>query len=142
MEWIRGQYTLSTDKSRLDLERVHAFLSTVYWSMGIPKATIAKAVEHSVAFGLYSETEQVGFARVITDFATHAYVCDVYVEESHRGHGLAAWMMECMLAHPELQGLRRWMLITRDAHGLYRKLGFTEARPGAWMEIARPDIYR
>jgi GNAT superfamily N-acetyltransferase len=142
-EWTRGEYSISTDPARLDRPAIREFLAASYWSPEIPQEVVDRAIEGSLSFGLYRAGRQIGFARAITDRATFAYVADVYVLEEHRGHGLALWLMETVLAHPELQGLRRWMLITRDAHALYRKVGFVGAqRPDLLMEITRPDIYR
>lgn len=143
VEWRRGEYSISTDPSRLDRTAIREFLASSYWSPEIPQEVVDRAIEGSLSFGLYLDGRQIGFARAITDRATFAYVADVYVLEEHRGRGLALWLMETVLAHPELQGLRRWMLITRDAHALYRKVGFVDAqRPDRIMEITRPDIYR
>jgi len=129
-EWERGDYIISTDPARIDLAEVHRYLSQSYWAPGIPKEVIARSVAGSLTFGVYRGAEQVGFARVITDRATFAYLADVYVLEAHRGRGLARWLMEVIRGHPELQGLRRWLLATRDAHGLYAQFGFTPvARP-------------
>jgi GNAT superfamily N-acetyltransferase len=125
-EWRRGAYLVTTDKGRLDLALVHGFLKTSYWAAGIPAEVVRRSVENSLAFGLFRDDEQVGFARVVTDYATFAYLADVFVLEPHRGQGLGKWMMEVVFSHPELQGLRRWMLATKDAHELYRKYGFTE----------------
>jgi GNAT superfamily N-acetyltransferase len=142
-EQRRGPFLISTDPARLDLAVIHSFLSTSYWAKGIPLATIRAALAHSLAFGLYEDARQVGFARVVTDTATFAYLADVFVLESHRGQGLAKWLMAAILAHPELQGLRRWMLVTRDAHGLYRQQGFQPARrPENVMEITHAGIYK
>ena len=134
-EWRRGAYLVTTDKARLDLEVVHSFLKTSYWAAGIPAEVVRRSVENSLAFGLFRGDEQVGFARVVTDYATFAYLADVFVLEPHRGHGLGKWMMEVVISHPDLQGLRRWMLATRDAHELYREYGFTELEePSIFME--------
>jgi GNAT superfamily N-acetyltransferase len=142
VEYRKGRYLISTDKSRLDLDVIHGFLTRSYWAAGIPRQIVEKSVEHSLCFGLYDGAEQVGFARVISDFATFAYLADVFVLESHRGRGLSKWLMERIMAHPELQGLRRWMLATRDAHGLYRRYGFGPLEaPDNYMVIARPNIY-
>jgi GNAT superfamily N-acetyltransferase len=119
VEATRGEYTISTDRSRIDVPAVHAFLSTTYWSPGIPEEVLRRGIAGSICFGIYRGREQVGFCRVITDCATYAYLSDVYVLEAHRGHGLATWMMEVVMAHPSLQGLRRFSLSTRDASGLY-----------------------
>ena len=136
-------YEISTDRSRLDLDLVHSFLVRSYWSAGVPRAVVARSLEHSICFGVYKATAQVGLARVITDRASFAYLADVFILEEHRGRGLSKWLMECVVGHPELQGLRRFMLLTSDAHGLYRQFVFTElADPRRVMEIARPDIYR
>jgi GNAT superfamily N-acetyltransferase len=136
-EWRRGEYFISADKSRLDLTVIHDYLTKSYWAAGIPIETVKKSIEHSLAFGVYKEGKQVGFARVITDFATFAYIGDVFILEDYRGQGLSKWLMEVIADCPELQGLRRWVLLTRDAHGLYRKTGFTEPQnPERYMEKA------
>lgn len=123
--WRRGDYLISTDPSLLDLELVHRFLSEeAYWSPGVPRDVVERSIEHSLNFGLYREKDQVGFARVVTDCATFAWVADVFVIEAHRGHGLGKWLMETVVAHPDLRTLRRWLLATVDAHGLYEPLGF------------------
>jgi GNAT superfamily N-acetyltransferase len=140
----RGPYELSTDPARLDLQAVHAYLTRSYWSPGIPRDVVDRAAANSLCFGLYHAGEgQVGFARVVTDRATFAYLCDVYVLEGHRGHGLSKWLMTAIVEHPELQGLRRFMLGTKDAHGLYAQYGFTPLdNPARMMEILRPQVYR
>lgn len=135
-------YEVSTDTRRLDLNAIHAFLTQSYWALGVPRATVAKAVQNSVCVGVYLGHEQIGFARAVTDKATFAYLADVYVLESHRGHGLSRRMMEALTAHPELQGLRRMLLVTRDAHGLYEKFGFQPlAAPARFMERHHPSPY-
>ncbi|MDN5201670.1 GNAT family N-acetyltransferase [Fulvivirgaceae bacterium BMA10] len=140
--FIKGNYTLSTDKTKLDLDAIHHYLTRSYWSTGIPKEVIAGAIEGSLCFGLYHEQEQVGFARVITDTSTFAYLADVYILKPHRGQGLSRWMMEVIMNYPSLQGLRRWMLATKDAHGLYKKFGFTPLeKVELFMEISVPNIY-
>lgn len=139
----RGDYTLSTDTTRLDLAAMHAFLSTTYWSPGLPLAVLQRAVAGSQCIGLYHGADQVGFARVITDRATFAYLADVYVLPAHRGQGLSKWMVGALLTLPDLQGLRRCMLATRDAHGLYAQFGFKPlAAPDRFMEVHRPDAYQ
>jgi ribosomal protein S18 acetylase RimI-like enzyme len=139
----REGFTVSTDPARLDVQAIHAFLSTSYWAEGIPRETVERSLRNSLCFGLYEGERQIGLARMITDKATYAYLCDVYVLPEWRGRGLGTWMMECVMAHPDLQGLRRFSLVTRDAHELYRPFGFTEiASPGRYMEIARPGIYQ
>ena len=138
-------YEISTDQSRLDFDAIHAYLTRSYWSPGIPMVTVEKAAKHSLCFGVYEKATgaQVGFARVVTDHATFAYLCDVYVLEEHRGHGLGKRMMREVMAHPALTGARRIMLATRDAHGLYRQSGFTVAGSlGNLMEVVRSDMYR
>lgn len=142
-EWTRGEFVISTDRSRLDVEAVHRFLSTEsYWSPGIPLEVVRRAIEHSLAFGVYRGGEQVGFARVVTDYTTFAYLADVFILASQRGQGLSKWLMEAIQSHPDLQGLRRWMLATRDAHGLYAQHGFTPLKvPERFMERHDPDVY-
>lgn len=142
-EWHRGEYYISTDKSKLDLAVIHNFLTTSYWAAGIPIETVKKSLEHSLNFGVYEGGKQVGFARVITDYATFAYIGDVFILEDHRGQGLSKWLMQVIADHAELQGLRRWVLLTRDAHGLYRKTGFMEpVNPERYMEKIFPDVYK
>ena len=143
LSWRRGKYQISTDTARVDLSVVHGFLNSSYWAEGIPLEVVSRSLEHSLCFGLYEGDAQVGFARVVTDRATFAYLCDVFVVDSHRGGGLGKWLMETVVAHPDLQGLRRWLLATRDAHDLYRHLGFTDlTRPGIFMERHAPDVYK
>ena len=115
---------LSTDRERLDLDVIHGFLTECYWAKGISREIVARSMENSLCFGIYSRNQQVGFARVISDFATYAYIADVFVLDAYRGRGLGKWLMECIMQHPRLQGLRRWSLVTDDAHGLYAKFGF------------------
>jgi GNAT superfamily N-acetyltransferase len=141
----RDGYTISTDRARLDIDAIHAFLSTEsHWALGIPKDVVARSIAHSVAAGVYApEGGQIGFARVITDYATFAYLCDVYVLDAHRGRGLGAWLTETLVGLPELQRIRRWTLATKTAHGLYEKFGFAVPKwADAYMDIVRPDIYR
>jgi GNAT superfamily N-acetyltransferase len=138
-------YEISTDPARLDIVAMHAYLTRSYWSPGIPFATVERAARHSLCFGLYERASgrQVGLTRVVTDHATFAYLCDVYVLEEHRGHGLGKLLMRTVMAHPALTGARRTMLGTRDAHGLYRQFGFSDAAgTKVLMEILRPDMYR
>jgi GNAT superfamily N-acetyltransferase len=139
----RDGYVISPEKTRLDVAAIHTYLTRSYWSPGIPQDVIEKAIAGSLSFGLFTEKgQQVGFARMITDCATFAYLADVYVLEQHRGKGLSKWMIETILAYPSLQGLRRVLLATRDAHGLYARFGFKPlARPESFMEIHRPNIY-
>jgi GNAT superfamily N-acetyltransferase len=143
IEFRRDKFVISTDRARLDLDVVHSFLTNCYWAQGIPKEVVARSIEHSLCFGVYDGSgAQVGFARVVSDFATVAYLGDVFVLESHRGHGLGKWLMECIMRHPALQNLRRWILLTRDAHGLYSQFGFTPVKaPERYMELHRADVY-
>jgi GNAT superfamily N-acetyltransferase len=122
---LPDDYEISTDRARLDLDAIHRFLSTeAYWSPGVSRDTVERSIAGSMPFGVYRGAEQVGFARVVTDGATFAWLADVYIEAPHRGHGLGKRLVETILAHPELHGLRRWLLATADAHGLYRQYGF------------------
>jgi GNAT superfamily N-acetyltransferase len=138
-------YVVSTERERLDLDVVHGFLRTAYWSAGIPRATVERAVEHSLPFGLYAPGgAQCGFARVVSDRATFAYLGDVFVLPGHRGRGLGVWLVECVLAHPELQGLRKWHLATADAHALYERFGFVPPRSAEaqlFLERAPAELY-
>lgn len=142
VQYRRDGFLISTNRARLDVDVIHDFLTNCYWCKGIPRETVARSIEHSLCFGIYDESDQVGFARVISDFATYAYIGDVFVLESHRGRGLSKWLMECILQHPQLQGLRRWSLVTSDAHGLYSQFGFIPLQaPERWMEIHNRDVY-
>ena len=141
-EWRQGTFTISTDRSRLDVDAIHAFLAASYWAAGMPRHVLERAIENSLAFGIYEGERLIGFARAITDLATYAYLADVFVIESHRGRGLSKWLMECVLEHPDLQGLRRFALFTRDAQGLYERYGFGPARGNStYMERWTPDVY-
>ena len=141
-EWKQGEYTISTDRARIDLKTVHSFLTESYWAAGVPLEIVKRSIENSLPFGLYDNDRQIGFARVITDYATFAYLADVFVLEDARGAGLGKWLVAVIDSHPELQGLRRWMLATRDAHGLYRAVGFEILKqPDRWMEKHRPGVY-
>lgn len=140
LEELRGEYSISTDKSLLDLGVIHGFLNASYWAAGRSVETIRRSIENSLPFGVYKGTKQVGFARVITDYATFAWIADVFILDEHQGKGLGKWLMEVIIAHPELQGFRRWVLATKDAHELYRKFGFNELRlPERWMERHDPN---
>jgi len=143
VEYQRGEFVVSTEVARLDLDVIHGFLTNCYWARGIPREVVARSIKHSLCFGVYDGSgAQIGFARVVSDFATVAYLGDVFVLESHRGRGLSKWMMECIMQHPSLQGLRRWILLTRDAHGLYSQFGFTPVKSAErYMELHRPDVY-
>ena len=138
----RGAMVISTDRSLLNVELVHDYLVRSYWAKGIPRTVFERSIGNSLCFGIYDAGRQVGFARVISDFATYAYLADVFVIEEYRGRGLSRWLMECIVAHPDLQGLRRWTLATRDAHGLYAKFGFTPlGTPDRFMERHDPMVY-
>lgn len=142
VEFRRGSCLVSTDRRKLDLDVIHSFLTNCYWCPGIPRAVVARSIRGSLCFGVYVDKRQVGFARVITDYATYGYLADVFILEGHRGHGLSKWMMQCIMRHPALQNLRRWSLVTRDAHGLYEQYGFVRpARPERYMEIVRRSVY-
>jgi GNAT superfamily N-acetyltransferase len=140
----REAFSISTDQARLDRPMIHEFLSQrSYWATGIPRSVVERSIENSLCFGLYHANRQIGFARVVTDKATFAYLGDVFVLEAYRGRGLAKWLVESIVRHPDLQGLRRIILGTRDAHGLYAQFGFKPvASPERLMEILQPDIYR
>jgi GNAT superfamily N-acetyltransferase len=139
----RGEYTITTENDRLDVNAIHGYLTTSYWSPGVPKETVERSIANSLCFGLFHGPHQVGLARVITDKATFAYLADVYVLEPHRCKGLSKWMLEVIRDHQELQGLRRFMLATSDAHGLYAQFGFTPlANPSRMMEIHALNVYR
>jgi GNAT superfamily N-acetyltransferase len=144
LDWHRGAFTVTTDPARLDLDAAHAFLITAYWCEDIPRPVLARACANSLCFSLLAPGDrQIGLARVVTDRATFAYLCDVYVLSESRGMGLGRWLMECVMAHPDLAGIRRFSLVTRDAHGLYGPLGFAPlAQPDRHLEIARPGLYR
>lgn len=133
----------SDDPQRIDLDILHGFLKESYWAYGIPYDTVAESVRNSVNMGLYDGDRMIGFARAVTDCATFAYLGDVFVREDYRGRGLGVWVTQCLLEHPRLQGLRRWMLATKDAHDVYAKLGFKPLDdPSTIMTIHDPDIYK
>jgi ribosomal protein S18 acetylase RimI-like enzyme len=144
IEWSRDGFEVSDDPARLDLPAIHRFISgESYWAEGISEALLARAIANSLCLGLYRGSLQAGFARVVTDRATYGYLCDVYVERAHRGCGLGKWLVACVLEHPDLQGLRRIALMTRDAHDLYRPFGFrTLPEATRYLEIHRPDVYK
>lgn len=143
VEASRGEYRISTDRKRIDAAAVREYLARSYWAQGISREVVERSIEGSLCFGLFFQERQVGFARIVTDAMTFAYLCDVYVLEEHRGRGLSKWLMETVLAHAALQRIRRFVLATRDAHSLYERYGFRRlAQPESYMEIFRPDIYR
>jgi ribosomal protein S18 acetylase RimI-like enzyme len=142
-ERSRDTFRITTDIAAMDLDAIHAYLTRSYWSEGISKELVARAMAGSLCFGLLEGSRQIGFARVITDRVTYAYLCDVYVLEEYQGRGLGTWLMRELMTHPGLQGLRRFGLVTRDAHGLYERFGFSAlTNPAGHMEIARPGLYR
>lgn len=135
-EWQRDGFTISTDNERLDIPLIHDFIANQsYWAKGRRIETVQLALENSLNFGLYKNSQQIGFARVVTDYCTFAWLADVFIVDAHRGQGPSKWLMDVILAHPEVRGIRRWVLATRDAHGLYRQFGFTQMlQPERWME--------
>ena len=143
MTAVRGTLRLSTLADEMDVDAVHAYLSgESYWARGVPRAVVARAIQHSLCIGVFDGAAQVAFARAVTDRATYAYLADVYVLEAYRGRGVGKWMMETLVAHPDLQGLRRWSLMTKDAHGLYTQFGFRPlSHPERSMERTSPGVY-
>jgi len=138
-----GEFVVTTDAASLDEDLIHKVLSASYWAEGIPREVVARSIRNSLCFGVFEGAKQVGFARVIRDYANVAYLGHVFIIESHRGRGLAEFLMECIFRHAELQGLRRWTLMTRDAHGLYAQFGFRPlAHPERFMELHTPDLYK
>lgn len=138
-----NDYEITTDVSRMDVDAIHAYLTRAYWSVGVPKAVVERAMANSLCFGMLCDGAQVGFARLVTDRATFAYLADVYILEAHRGRGLSKRLMDAIMAHPDLQGLRRMLLATRDAHGLYTQYGFVPlAAPDRFMERHDPTVYQ
>jgi N-acetylglutamate synthase-like GNAT family acetyltransferase len=143
IEHRRDNFLVTTDPAHLDIELIHSFLSNSYWATGIPREVVERSIANSLCFGVYEADKQVGFARVITDYATFAYLADVLIIESHRGRGMSKFLMECIVKHPELQGLRRWTLATRDAHDLYARFGFRPlSKPDRFMELHYPEVYK
>jgi GNAT superfamily N-acetyltransferase len=139
----KSQYTISTDLSRFDVEMIYGFLTHSYWAEGVPRDIVQRSIDNAMCFGVFDGDRQVGFARVITDRATYGYIGDVFILESHRRKGLSKLLMKAIMEHADLQGLRRWSLVTTDAHGLYRQFGFTPlANPQRYMELVNPDVYK
>lgn len=138
----KNRYSISTDRSRFDLDLIHGFLTKCYWAEGIPRDVVRRSIENALCFAVFEDDRQVGFARVISDYATYAYVGDVFILESHRGRGLGKQLMRAIMTHPRLQNLRRWSLVTQDAHELYQQFGFTQlAKPDSYMEIRNAGVY-
>ncbi|CAH1658921.1 GNAT family N-acetyltransferase [Chelatococcus asaccharovorans] len=140
VEWHRGPYTLSTDRDRLDLDRVHRFLAEEsYWARGVPRDCVARSIEGAMSLGLYCAGEQVGFARLVTDCTRLAYLMDVFIDGAHRGQGLGSWLAQAIQTHPDLAGVTRWMLTTVDAHAVYERAGWRPlAHPERMMEVVKP----
>jgi GNAT superfamily N-acetyltransferase len=139
METQRDQFTISTDPARLDNDAIAEMLKRSYWASGRSRAQLDRALANSLVFGIYAGEKQIGLARIVSDYAIFAYLCDVFIHEEYRGHGLGKWLMQAVHSHPDLQGLRRWTLATKDAHGLYRQYGFNSlANPDSWMERFTP----
>jgi GNAT superfamily N-acetyltransferase len=143
MEWQNDEFTISTSRERLQIDRIHKFLAEEsYWATTRTREQTTRAIKNSLPFGVYKGENLVGFARVVTDFATFAYLGDVFILEEFRGRGLSKWLMETIINHPDLQGFRRWILATKDAHALYEKYGFSGLKhPARWMEKTAPDAY-
>jgi GNAT superfamily N-acetyltransferase len=143
MEWQNGEFIISTDRDRLQTDAIQKFLSEEsYWARERTLEQTLRAIENSLSFGVYAGDKQIGFARVVTDYATFAYIGDVFILNEFRGRGLSKWLMETIVSHPELQGLRRWILATKDAHSLYEKTGFSGLKfPERWMEKTAPNAY-
>ena len=143
MEWTKNDFIITIDKSKIEATYVHHFLSHSYWAKDIPMETVQKSIEGSLCFSVFYLNQQIGFARVITDEATFAYLADVFIDENFRGRGLSKWLMEIIVSYPSLQGLRRFLLATRDAHDLYKQFGFESLKnTDRWMEIHKPDVYK
>ena len=142
MEYVKDEFSISTDKSKINIDYVHQFLSNTYWAKNIPLDTVQRCIDGALCFAVFHKEQQVGFARVITDHASFAYLADVFIDKNYRGKGLSRWMMEVILDYPSLQGLRRFLLATRDAHGLYEKVGFKRIENiEPWMQIHWPNVY-
>lgn len=139
LEIHRDSFTISTDPARLDMNAIHNFLERAYWAKGRPRERTEEGAKNSLVFGLYQGRQQIGLARVVTDFSIMAYLCDVFIDEEYRGNGLGKWLVQSILEHPDLKHIRRWLLATDDAHGLYRQFEFeTLAEPAKWMQRLRP----
>jgi len=142
-EWKKDGYLLSTDRAKIGVAAVHQFLSHSYWAEGIPLELVKRSIDNSLSFGMYNQQKLIGFARVITDFTTFAYLADVFIIPDERGKELSKWLMQVIVDHPCLQGLRRFTLSTRDAHGLYAQFGFFPFdKPERWMQKYDPDVYK
>ena len=143
MDFIKDKFYISTEKEKMDIDLIHSFLTRSYWAEGISKEIVSRSIEGALCFAVFENEKQIGFARMITDRATFAYLADVFIIDEYRGLGLSKWLMEVIMSHPDLQGLRRLMLATRDAHELYKKFGFTSLNNvDRWMHIHYPDVYK
>jgi len=139
LEVHRENFTISTDPARLDSDAIAEMLRRAYWAQGRPRERVDRSLANSLVFGLYDGEKQIGLARIISDYAIFAYLCDVFIQEDYRAQGLGKWLMQTVHSHPDLQGLRRWTLATRDAHSLYSQFGWTSLNdPNNWMEILNP----
>jgi len=135
----RENYFISTDPALLDVDAICDFLTRAYWAQGRPRERTERALKNSLVFGVYEGSRQIGVARVISDYSIFAYLCDVFIHEDYRGHGLGKWLMQTIFSHPDLKDIRRWVLVTNDAHGLYKQYGFTSIEdPEHWMQMFRP----
>ena len=143
MEWRKDKFWITTEKPKLDIPFIQQFLTNSYWAAGISEEIVQRCVDGSICFGVFHEDQQIGFARVVTDKASFGYLADVFIDEAWRGKGLSKWLMEIIMQHPDLQGFRRFLLATRDAHGLYKQFGFTDLNnPERWMQIHNPTVYK
>lgn len=142
--WRKGDFQISTDQKLLDITVVHNFLAMQSeWARGIPLSILRRSLRNSLCFGVFHKAQQIGLARVISDYATIAYLGDVFIVPEFRGRGLSKWLMECVISHPNLQNLRRWILVTEDAHGLYKKYGFRQLEnPDGFMELHNKRVYK
>jgi len=139
----KDQFMITTDKEKFDVDLIHSFLTNSYWAEGISREIVRRSIDGALCFGVFENNKQIGFARMITDKATFAYLADVFIMEEYRGRGLSKWLMQIIMSHPDLQGLRRMMLATRDAHELYKKFGFTPLNNvDRWMQLHDPDVYK
>jgi N-acetylglutamate synthase-like GNAT family acetyltransferase len=138
IETQHGQFTISTDPNRLDIDAICDFLSRAYWANTRPRERTERALKNSLVFGVYEGDKQIGMARVVSDYSIFAYLCDVFIDEDYRGHGLGKWLIQTIMEHPDLKEMRRWVLVTSDAHGLYKQYGFTTIEdPEHWMQLFR-----
>jgi N-acetylglutamate synthase-like GNAT family acetyltransferase len=139
LESRRDNFTISTDFDRLDIDTICDFLKRAYWANTRPRERTERALQNSLVFGLYEGNRQIGLGRVVSDYSVFAYLCDVFIHEDYRAHGLGKWLIQTIMAHPDLKDVRRWVLVTNDAHGLYQQFGFASiADPEHWMQNFRP----